>query len=290
MIEVWRPGRPQRTPPASAHRRPRRANRRLQAAPAADAAARGAAPQTAARRRGGSRGAVAAARARRTVRTASNAANATRAASGKSGKSATNASAAMPPTRRAGGRAARAASAASQVERAEREQYYAKPFGGGGRQQQGTGSQFALRQARGAEGAARAEGRALAPRLRLGSPAHRQMAVARARGAHAQRRRRAWSKPATSASTAQRVAEPSQPVRAGDVVTLALDRTVRVLEVQGFSERRGGPAAGRALYRDLTTQFRQQGLRLCRRLAYGFALKRRGGREFRPLAAYLCMR
>jgi ribosome-associated heat shock protein Hsp15 len=51
----------------------------------------------------------------------------------------------------------------------------------------------------------------------------------------------------------QRITQASQPLRRGDVVTLALDRTVRVLAVQGFSERRGGPAAGRALYRDLTT-------------------------------------
>lgn len=51
----------------------------------------------------------------------------------------------------------------------------------------------------------------------------------------------------------QRALESSRLVRVGDVVTLALDRTVRVLAVQGFSERRGSPAAGRALYRDLTT-------------------------------------
>ena len=51
----------------------------------------------------------------------------------------------------------------------------------------------------------------------------------------------------------QRALEPSRLVRVGDVVTLALDRTVRVLAVQGFSERRGSPAAGRALYRDLAT-------------------------------------
>ena len=51
----------------------------------------------------------------------------------------------------------------------------------------------------------------------------------------------------------QRALEPSRLVRVGDVVTLALDRTVRVLAVQGFSERRGSPAAGRAHYRDLTT-------------------------------------
>jgi ribosome-associated heat shock protein Hsp15 len=54
----------------------------------------------------------------------------------------------------------------------------------------------------------------------------------------------------------QRALEPSRLVRAGDVVTLALDRSVRVLRVlrvEAFSERRGDAIAGRALYRDLTT-------------------------------------
>jgi ribosome-associated heat shock protein Hsp15 len=49
----------------------------------------------------------------------------------------------------------------------------------------------------------------------------------------------------------QRVATPGHPVRIEDVVTVALDRSVRVLAVQGFSERRGPPAAGQALYRSL---------------------------------------
>ena len=39
----------------------------------------------------------------------------------------------------------------------------------------------------------------------------------------------------------KRITAPSQPVRIGDVVTLALDRTVRVLRVEGFCERRGPP-------------------------------------------------
>jgi len=38
-------------------------------------------------------------------------------------------------------------------------------------------------------------------------------------------------------------------VRIGDVITLALDRSVRVIEVAGFCERRGSAAAARALYR-----------------------------------------
>jgi ribosome-associated heat shock protein Hsp15 len=51
----------------------------------------------------------------------------------------------------------------------------------------------------------------------------------------------------------KRVTAPGHPVRAGDVVTLALDRSVRVLEVAGFCEKRGAAAMARALYRDMTT-------------------------------------
>jgi len=49
-----------------------------------------------------------------------------------------------------------------------------------------------------------------------------------------------------------RVAASSQAVRIGDVVTLALDRSVRVLRVEGFCERRGQAAAARALYHDMS--------------------------------------
>jgi ribosome-associated heat shock protein Hsp15 len=49
-----------------------------------------------------------------------------------------------------------------------------------------------------------------------------------------------------------RVAAASHAVRVGDVVTLALDRSVRVVKVEGFGERRGQAAAARALYRDMT--------------------------------------
>src|ERR1043165_3038902 len=49
-----------------------------------------------------------------------------------------------------------------------------------------------------------------------------------------------------------RVAANSQPVRAGDVVTVALDRTVRIMKVAGFADRRGNAAAARLLYEDLT--------------------------------------
>lgn len=48
-----------------------------------------------------------------------------------------------------------------------------------------------------------------------------------------------------------RVAAPAKPVRAGDVVTIALDARVRVLKVIGFAPRRGGAAEGQALYEDL---------------------------------------
>lgn len=48
-----------------------------------------------------------------------------------------------------------------------------------------------------------------------------------------------------------RVVAPAKPVRAGDVVTIALDARVRVLKVTGFAPRRGAADAGRALYEDL---------------------------------------
>jgi len=51
----------------------------------------------------------------------------------------------------------------------------------------------------------------------------------------------------------KRIAASSQPVRVGDVLTLALDRSVRVLRVEGFCQRRGAAAAARALYGELTT-------------------------------------
>lgn len=51
----------------------------------------------------------------------------------------------------------------------------------------------------------------------------------------------------------KRTTSASQPVRIGDVITLALDRSVRVLRVEALCERRGGAPEGRALYRDLTT-------------------------------------
>jgi ribosome-associated heat shock protein Hsp15 len=50
----------------------------------------------------------------------------------------------------------------------------------------------------------------------------------------------------------KRVESASQMVRAGDVLTIALEDRVRVLEVTGFAPRRGNAAAAAVLYRDLS--------------------------------------
>ena len=44
---------------------------------------------------------------------------------------------------------------------------------------------------------------------------------------------------------------PGHAVKIGDVLTIALDRHVRILKVSGFSERRGDAAAARVLFEDL---------------------------------------
>jgi ribosome-associated heat shock protein Hsp15 len=44
---------------------------------------------------------------------------------------------------------------------------------------------------------------------------------------------------------------PGHAVKAGDVVTIGLDRGVRVLKVIGFAERRGDASTARMLYEDL---------------------------------------
>ena len=44
---------------------------------------------------------------------------------------------------------------------------------------------------------------------------------------------------------------PGHAVKLGDVVTIALDNSVRVLKVAGFSERRGDATAARGLFEDL---------------------------------------
>ena len=45
---------------------------------------------------------------------------------------------------------------------------------------------------------------------------------------------------------------PGHSVKAGDVITIGLDRGVRVLKVVGFSERRGDASAASVLYEDLS--------------------------------------
>jgi ribosome-associated heat shock protein Hsp15 len=49
----------------------------------------------------------------------------------------------------------------------------------------------------------------------------------------------------------QRIDAPSRAVRPGDVVTVALDRAVRVLKVLGFAERRGSADDARVLCADI---------------------------------------
>ena len=44
---------------------------------------------------------------------------------------------------------------------------------------------------------------------------------------------------------------PGHAVKLGDVLTIGLDRTVRILKVIGFAERRGDAASVRGLYDDL---------------------------------------
>src|ERR1700759_2796006 len=44
---------------------------------------------------------------------------------------------------------------------------------------------------------------------------------------------------------------PGHAVKAGDVLTIGLDRSVRLLKVVGFAERRGDASAARVLYADL---------------------------------------
>jgi ribosome-associated heat shock protein Hsp15 len=45
---------------------------------------------------------------------------------------------------------------------------------------------------------------------------------------------------------------PGHAVKIGDVLTVALDRTVRVLKVAAFNERRGDSASARVLYEEFS--------------------------------------
>ncbi len=49
-----------------------------------------------------------------------------------------------------------------------------------------------------------------------------------------------------------RIDAASRMVRTGDVITVALERKVRVLKVRGFVERRGAAGTSARLYEDLT--------------------------------------
>ena len=44
---------------------------------------------------------------------------------------------------------------------------------------------------------------------------------------------------------------PGHAVKAGDVLTIALDNSVRILKIVAFAERRGDATAARVLYEDL---------------------------------------
>jgi ribosome-associated heat shock protein Hsp15 len=50
----------------------------------------------------------------------------------------------------------------------------------------------------------------------------------------------------------RRISGAGHKVTLGDVLTLALDSSVRVLRVEGFCERRGASTAARVLYCELT--------------------------------------
>ena len=120
---------------------------------------------------------------------------------------------------------------------------------GAAQRQQGARSEFAVRQAPGLKEQLRGQQGPVAsvmhwtdrfgvvPRM-LGSAAHRQMAVACARGAHALGRRRAGQRRSGPRQRrAHRHVEPAGA--AGDVVTIALDRNVRIFKVHGICRAAG---------------------------------------------------
>ena len=51
---------------------------------------------------------------------------------------------------------------------------------------------------------------------------------------------------------------PGHTVKVGDVLTIGLDRTVRLLKVTGFAERRGNASAARVLYAELQEPLQQR--------------------------------
>jgi ribosome-associated heat shock protein Hsp15 len=50
----------------------------------------------------------------------------------------------------------------------------------------------------------------------------------------------------------QRIKAPARTVRKGDVLTIGLHNTVKVLRVEGFAERRGNSEIAVGLYEDLS--------------------------------------
>lgn len=48
-----------------------------------------------------------------------------------------------------------------------------------------------------------------------------------------------------------RQTSPGHAVKAGEVLTIALDARVRILKITGFADRRGDAAAARTIYLDL---------------------------------------
>jgi ribosome-associated heat shock protein Hsp15 len=51
-----------------------------------------------------------------------------------------------------------------------------------------------------------------------------------------------------------RETSPGHGVKTGDVLTIALDRSVRVLKIVGFAERRGDANSARVLYDELSAR------------------------------------
>ena len=48
-----------------------------------------------------------------------------------------------------------------------------------------------------------------------------------------------------------RETSPGHAIKAGDVLTIALDRSVRVLKIIAFAERRGDATSARAIYEEV---------------------------------------
>ena len=107
-------------------------------------------------------------------------------------------------------------------------------------------SRFALRQARRPARPAQEVDDAGRP------PAHRQVAVLRARRQVALAGREAGRRPGASASIATRRRRPPTSVKPGDVLTITLERRILIYKVLDAGERRGPAEEARALYEDLT--------------------------------------